>query len=139
MVEQTFQKNIYVHTDYFMKTSISIFFKSHIMPASSKQTTTTIPTPNGGTTPGTPTTPVPSTSTVEIKVEEEKLAPDFLDSLSKSEEKSKIGFPSSQMNNLNVGDYRTLVKTLVCGVKTITWGCASCKVSNVKICFFRGI
>lgn len=46
----------------------------------------------------------------------------------KAEEKSKFGFPSSHVNNYNVADYRTLVKTLVCGVKTITWGCASCKV-----------
>lgn len=29
--------------------------------------------------------------------------------------------------NLNVAEYRSLVKTLVCGVKTITWGLASCK------------
>lgn len=28
---------------------------------------------------------------------------------------------------LNVAEYRSLVKTLVCGVKTITWGLASCK------------
>ncbi|XP_028179424.1 transcription-associated protein 1 isoform X3 [Ostrinia furnacalis] len=80
-----------------------------------------------GTTPSTPTTPAPSTPGVETKSEEEKPGPDFLDSITKAEEKSKIGFPSSQMSNLNVGDYRTLVKTLVCGVKTITWGCASCK------------
>lgn len=95
----------------------------------SKQTTSSVTTPNnGGTTPGTPTTPTPAITAVEVKVEEEKLAPDFLDAAAKAEEKSKIGFPSSQMSNLNVGDYRTLVKTLVCGVKTITWGCASCKV-----------
>ncbi|CAH2104885.1 unnamed protein product [Euphydryas editha] len=81
------------------------------------------------TSPSTPTTPAPSTSTAEVKVEEDKPTPDFLDSISKSEEKSKIGFPTSQMSNLNVGDYRTLVKTLVCGVKTITWGCASCKTT----------
>lgn len=92
-------------------------------------------TPSTPTTPapGTSTTPAPSTSTVEVKVEDEKPTPDFLDSISKAEEKSKIGFPTSQMSNLNVGDYRTLVKTLVCGVKTITWGCASCKVSY---CFY---
>lgn len=42
------------------------------------------------------------------------------------EEKSKFGFP--QNNNYNVADYRSLVKTLVCGVKTITWGCSACKV-----------
>ncbi|KOB75140.1 Transformation/transcription domain-associated protein [Operophtera brumata] len=88
-------------------------------------------TPPGGTTPGTPTTPVPVPTTPEIKVEDEKPAPDFLESLIKSgDEKSKIGFPTTQMTNLNVADYRTLVKTLVCGVKTITWGCASCKTTT---------
>lgn len=104
----------------------------------SKQTT---PTPNGAAnsvTPTTPTTPAPSTSTAtEIKVEEEKPPPDFLDSISKPDEKSRIGFPTSQMSNLNVGDYRTLVKTLVCGVKTITWGCASCKVSFLVIILLK--
>ncbi|XP_055838887.1 transcription-associated protein 1 isoform X2 [Episyrphus balteatus] len=30
-------------------------------------------------------------------------------------------------NSLNVAEYRCLVKTLVGGVKTITWGCVSCK------------
>ncbi|XP_057664226.1 transcription-associated protein 1 [Diorhabda carinulata] len=44
------------------------------------------------------------------------------------EEKSKFGFP--QNNNCNVADYRSLVKTLVCGVKTITWGCSACKTST---------
>lgn len=38
---------------------------------------------------------------------------------------SSIGF--SPPANLNVAEYRSLVKTLVCGVKTITWGLASCK------------
>ncbi|XP_047506869.1 transcription-associated protein 1 isoform X1 [Pieris napi] len=97
-----------------------------------KQTCPTpAPTPTNGsppTNPNTPTATVPTT--VEVKVEEEKPTTDFLDSLNKVEEKSKIGFPTSQMSNLNVGDYRTLVKTLVCGVKTITWGCASCKTST---------
>ncbi|CAH0549746.1 unnamed protein product, partial [Brassicogethes aeneus] len=44
------------------------------------------------------------------------------------EEKSKFGFP--QNNNYNVADYRSLVKTLVCGVKTIAWNCPSCKVKT---------
>ncbi|XP_041986434.1 transcription-associated protein 1 isoform X2 [Aricia agestis] len=90
--------------------------------------------PNGANgspnNPSTPTTPAPCTSTAstaEIKLEEEKPSTEFLEGLNKPEEKSKIGFPTSQVGNLNVGDYRTLVKTLVCGVKTITWGCASCK------------
>lgn len=93
-------------------------------------------TPNingNGTNPSTPTTPAPTISTAEVKVEEEKPTTDFLDSISKPDEKSKIGFPSNQLTNLNVGDYRTLVKTLVCGVKTITWGCASCKVSSNQL------
>lgn len=40
---------------------------------------------------------------------------------------SSIGIPPPA--NLNVAEYRSLVKTLVCGVKTITWGLASCKSS----------
>ncbi|KAJ8954217.1 hypothetical protein NQ318_005812 [Aromia moschata] len=46
------------------------------------------------------------------------------------EEKSKFGFP--QNNNYNVADYRSLVKTLVCGVKTITWGCSACKTATAQ-------
>ncbi|XP_065334181.1 transformation/transcription domain-associated protein isoform X2 [Cloeon dipterum] len=42
-------------------------------------------------------------------------------------EKSKFGFPPTQAPNYNVADCRSLVKTLVCGAKTITWGCATCK------------
>ncbi|KAJ0181684.1 hypothetical protein K1T71_002406 [Dendrolimus kikuchii] len=98
--------------------------------AKCKQTTPATPNGTNGATPSTPTTPASSTSVTEIKFEEERPTPDFLDSINKTEEKSKIGFPTSQMNNLNVGDYRTLVKTLVCGVKTITWGCASCKTTT---------
>ena len=41
--------------------------------------------------------------------------------------KCKFGFPASQAGNYSVADCRALVKTLVCGVKTITWGCTSCK------------
>jgi transformation/transcription domain-associated protein len=43
------------------------------------------------------------------------------------EKKLKFGFPASQSANYSVADCRALVKTLVCGVKTITWGCTSCK------------
>ena len=42
---------------------------------------------------------------------------------------TSIGF--SPPNNLNVAEYRSLVKTLVCGVKTITWGCPNLK-SNLS-------
>ncbi|KAI4454767.1 ataxia telangiectasia mutated atm -related [Holotrichia oblita] len=40
------------------------------------------------------------------------------------DEKNRMAFYSS------VTDYRSLVKTLVCGVKTITWGCTACKAST---------
>ncbi|XP_019648042.1 PREDICTED: transformation/transcription domain-associated protein-like [Branchiostoma belcheri] len=43
----------------------------------------------------------------------------------KEEEKSKPA--GGQFNNFSVSDCRSLVKTLVCGVKTITWGAQSCK------------
>ena len=33
-------------------------------------------------------------------------------------------------NTFSVPDCRSMVKTLVCGVKTITWGAGSCKVSG---------
>lgn len=71
------------------------------------------------TVPNTPTTAnVPDTTSREILGLE----------VTASEQASKlssIGFPPP--NNLNVAEYRSLVKTLVCGVKTITWGCAGCK------------
>lgn len=47
-----------------------------------------------------------------------------------AQEKSKFGFPQQQMS-YNVADYRNLVKTLVCGVKTITWGCSSININEV--------
>jgi len=42
-----------------------------------------------------------------------------------SEKKSR--FPQSPTTNYSVSDCRALVKTLVCGVKTITWGCTTAK------------
>lgn len=42
--------------------------------------------------------------------------------------KSKFGFPPSLASTYTVADCRSLVKTLVCGVKAITWRCASFKV-----------
>lgn len=56
----------------------------------------------------------------------EDTKPSLLESQNK-EDKSKFGFPTSQASNYSVADCRSLVKTLVCGAKTITWGCASCK------------
>ena len=34
---------------------------------------------------------------------------------------------------VSVTDCRTMVKTLVCGMKTITWGAGSCKVPGSSI------
>ncbi len=44
--------------------------------------------------------------------------------VTEGEKKMKFGFPPSQSANYSVGDCRALVKTLVCGAKTITWGLA---------------
>ncbi|XP_068243023.1 transformation/transcription domain-associated protein isoform X3 [Palaemon carinicauda] len=46
---------------------------------------------------------------------------------SKDRDTQRIGFPPNVTVNYSVVDCRALVKTLVCGVKTITWGCAQCK------------
>ncbi|GLH10296.1 Transcription-associated protein 1, partial [Gryllus bimaculatus] len=43
------------------------------------------------------------------------------------EEKSRFGFPVSQANTYSVTDCRNMVKTLVGGVKTISWSCCGCK------------
>ncbi|XP_015774341.1 PREDICTED: transformation/transcription domain-associated protein-like [Acropora digitifera] len=39
----------------------------------------------------------------------------------------------SPTNTFSVPDCRSMVKTLVCGVKTITWGAGSCKVSGTDV------
>ena len=76
--------------------------------------------------------PQAGTSEIKMEVDVKTGLCDVLESTlpggsgNQKDEKSKFGFPQS--NNYNVADYRSLVKTLVCGVKTITWGCAACKV-----------
>lgn len=91
--------------------------------ATTSQTTTTITTttPAPGAAPGTPT---PTTNNNETQK-------DFLGLEITSDTTAKftsIGLP--QPSNLNVTEFRSLVKTLVCGVKTITWGCAGAKTTN---------
>ncbi|XP_064648217.1 transformation/transcription domain-associated protein-like isoform X2 [Lineus longissimus] len=71
-----------------------------------------------------PTTPL-------IKTEDGKAPPVFPTVEKDKEEKSKIGVLPAQTNTYFVADCRSLVKTLVCGVKTITWGTASCKSTNI--------
>jgi transformation/transcription domain-associated protein len=84
-------------------------------------------------------TPTGATSTQEtdvVKSEDVKpsvvsasnpLSP-FSDFRDADEKKMKFGFPPSQSANYSIADCRSLVKTLVCGVKTITWGCTRCDV-----------
>lgn len=77
--------------------------------------------------PSTPTTPIPDPEIKpEIKNEESTSTPAAAapsnQATSSPEKKAKFGFPASQAQNYTVGDCRALVKTLVCGVKTITWG-----------------
>lgn len=45
---------------------------------------------------------------------------------------SHINAQATQMTAYSVTDCRSLVKTLVCGVKTITWGIASCRSTDIN-------
>jgi len=64
-----------------------------------------------------------SESTPSPKVEEKPLI------TSTESAKEKMIPWRGNKDNVSVGDYREMVKTLVCGVKTITWGAGSCKLS----------
>lgn len=70
----------------------------------------------------------PSNSTVDqVKVEETPKASLMLLDAGKEDKEKKFSVkPPSVV--FSVTECRSLVKTLVCGVKTITWGCAACKV-----------
>ena len=91
--------------------------------------------------PSTPTTPIPEPAVTDQAIKNE-VSVKTEDSASNNtptgnlpnasvpfspEKKAKFGFPASQAQNYTVGDCRALVKTLVCGVKTITWGLTSTK------------
>ena len=43
---------------------------------------------------------------------------------------NRFGVTPKQYDTYSVADCRGLVKTLVCGVKTITWGIGSCKAGG---------
>ncbi|XP_062576864.1 transformation/transcription domain-associated protein-like, partial [Saccostrea cucullata] len=45
---------------------------------------------------------------------------------------NRFGVTPSQYSVYSVSDCRSLVKTLVCGVKTITWGIVSCKAVGAE-------
>lgn len=93
---------------------------------------------NSFSKPPTPTTPAPAiaqspsitlqpslpTSTLPSLTSDEKISITDKD----KEDRQKFGLPP--LNILSVPDCRSVVKTLVCGVKTITWGTASCKGAN---------
>ncbi|CAG9767854.1 unnamed protein product [Ceutorhynchus assimilis] len=65
----------------------------------------------------------------EIKTEPTESL-DSLNATQSSEKEPKSRFGAQPANNYNVADYRSLVKTLVCGVKTITWVCSSRKTTT---------
>ena len=78
-----------------------------------------------------------ATGAIEIKTEEGKSAAEKQQQQQQQQQqaeedskKSKFGFPASQAANYSVSDCRALVKTLVCGVKTITWGCTTVKAES---------
>ncbi|XP_014681160.1 PREDICTED: transformation/transcription domain-associated protein-like [Priapulus caudatus] len=89
-----------------------------------------------GSKPPTPTAPLTPTPQLLVGLQPAATA---VPTATPPEEKFKIldkdkdekqRFGMSPLNILSVPDCRSLVKTLVCGVKTITWGTASCKGSN---------
>ncbi|XP_054724829.1 transformation/transcription domain-associated protein-like [Uloborus diversus] len=72
---------------------------------------------------------------VEVKTEpkdgaEQKVTFQTGGLLDNKEEKTKFGFPASHAAAYSIADCRSLVKTLVCGVKTVTWGVTACKVPS---------
>ena len=83
---------------------------------------TSVPSPSAATN------ATNSTSTVETKQEDSRASLIFLDSSREEKEKAStklsVRLPAPQFS---ITECRSLVKTLVCGVKTITWGCAACK------------
>lgn len=70
----------------------------------------------------------PDSKTPDVKQE---TTPDtktlLLDNREKDEKHTRFGVTATQYNTYSVTDCRGLVKTLVCGVKTITWGLIACK------------
>ncbi|XP_077979126.1 transformation/transcription domain-associated protein-like [Glandiceps talaboti] len=95
------------------------------------------PTPAPLSTPSTPLTVVPPTPSTPLSTIPPTAfpatpapppTPGPIDR-EKDDNKTKSYLPSTstQYNNYSVSDCRSLVKTLVCGVKTITWGVGSCK------------
>ncbi|XP_076255473.1 transcription-associated protein 1-like [Rhynchophorus ferrugineus] len=66
----------------------------------------------------------------DVKAEPQENVDNLSSSTQDIEKESKSKFSTQQNNTYNVAEYRSLVKTLVCGVKTITWGCSACKTAS---------
>lgn len=78
--------------------------------------------------PSTPAVPVPPQIKTEPGVKQtspSQVQPKVEATINELEQQPERKYNSPPVPNIN--DYRSLVKTLVFGVKTITWGCASCK------------
>nr|XP_054766791.1 transformation/transcription domain-associated protein-like [Lytechinus pictus] len=81
--------------------------------------------------PPTPTTPAPPITPGVSSITTAPLSSLF-PTREKDDSKPKKYLPTglTHFNNYSVVDCRSLVKTVVCGVKTITWGVSACKVST---------
>ncbi|XP_052826902.1 transformation/transcription domain-associated protein [Octopus bimaculoides] len=67
-----------------------------------------------------PDVKTPEITTVDVK-------PILLEIKEKEEKTARFGVSATPYTTYSVADCRSLVKTLVCGVKTITWGLIACK------------
>ena len=83
-----------------------------------------------GTAAGAAGAPAIEIKTEDVKSALEKQQQQQQQQTEEEAKKSKFGFPASQAANYSVSDCRALVKTLVCGVKTITWGCTTVKAES---------
>ncbi|GIY45230.1 hypothetical protein CDAR_3781 [Caerostris darwini] len=72
-----------------------------------------------------------SSAEVKVEVKDEFKSNNLLvigGLLDAKEDKTKFGFPASQAANYSVNDCRSLVKTIICGVKSVAWAIQLCKV-----------
>ncbi|XP_052224459.1 transformation/transcription domain-associated protein-like isoform X9 [Dreissena polymorpha] len=98
--------------------------------------------PKASTPPLTAPPPLPATPTIpdtpciaDMKPPLGSVSADIKETSSSKEDKPphRFGVTPSQYNTYSVADCRGLVKTLVCGVKTITWGIVSCKAIGPEL------
>ncbi|XP_046847243.1 transformation/transcription domain-associated protein-like isoform X2 [Xenia sp. Carnegie-2017] len=68
---------------------------------------------------------VTATTTVDANANMQKVTLPSL--VQESESSSSKKFVESKTSNFSAADCKSMVKTLVCGVKTITWGAGSCR------------